>query len=150
MTPWTFSLPVSEHTSNHMSNTWEGNWKCTLELKRWESCNGLKGRSWTMSLPQVSKVFSSHLIIRQYSYMYIYPKDKDVKFLTSCSLYITLIFSTWHVAIDFRSYVHSNSHPMMIWIIHCLYSIHNTLGVHAVVTGSWNKCGNFFNSDYYV
>ena len=65
MTTWTFSLPVSEHTSNHMSSTWEGNWKCTLELKRWESCNGLKGRSWIMTLPQVSMVFSSHLIIRQ-------------------------------------------------------------------------------------
>ena len=25
MTTWTFSLPVSEHTSNHMSSTWEGN-----------------------------------------------------------------------------------------------------------------------------
>ena len=72
MTTWTFSLLVSEHTSSHMSSTWEGNWKCTLELKRWESCNGLKGRSWIMTLPQVSMVFSSHLIIRQKKQYYTF------------------------------------------------------------------------------
>jgi len=25
MTTWTFSLPISEHTSHQMSSTWEGN-----------------------------------------------------------------------------------------------------------------------------
>jgi len=34
-----------------------------------ENCNVLKGRSWTMTLPQVSMVFSSHLIIRQYTFI---------------------------------------------------------------------------------
>jgi len=45
MTTWTFSLPVSQHTSHQMSSTWEGNSKCASELKKRESSNGLKGRS---------------------------------------------------------------------------------------------------------
>jgi len=93
MTTWTFSLPVSQQTSHQMSSTWEGNWKCSSELKKRESCNGLKGRSWTMTLPQVSMVFSSHQIIRQYTFIQMTRMSSS---WTSCSLhsYITLIFST--------------------------------------------------------
>ena len=117
------------------------NWKCALDLKKghWQLKMhfrveetgklqyGLKGRSWTMTLPQVSMVFS-HLLIRQYTCIQMTRMSSS---WTSCSLCIShwssqhFVYSYWfiawwHVAIDFRSYVHSNSHSMMIWIIiHC-------------------------------
>ena len=73
---------VNIATSHQMSSTWEDNWICALELKKQENCNGLKGRSRTMTLPQVSMVFFPS------DNQTIYTFIQMTRMSSSCSLYI--------------------------------------------------------------
>jgi len=57
----------------------EGNSKCASEMKKRESSNGLKGRSWTMTLLHAGQYCVFFPSDNQT--IYIHPNDKDVKFL---------------------------------------------------------------------
>ena len=132
------------------------NWKCVLDLRKqhWQlkmhfrveetgKLQWFKGQilNYDPTSGQYG-VFPSanHLLIRQYTCIQMTRMSSS---WTSCSLCISCwssqhfvysywFMTWWHVSIDFRSYVHSNSHPMMIWITHCeylcsQYAIHNRL-----------------------